>query len=129
MRLGARFHCAQCLRVQPLHRHAIGLAAFGQCRQTRPVRLGACEHQFAAALQREVAFLTICLPGAVAVAGQARLEGVGGIINAAVQYAAVAPAGMLAGCGFLFRHHHAGLRVTALDGARHAQADDAGADD
>jgi hypothetical protein len=86
-------------------------------------------HQLAALVERQAAAGAVGAHGAVAVAAEARLQTVGAVIEARVQHAAVAAAGVLAGGGLLLQHDdgRAGEALAQLE--RDGQADDAGADD
>ncbi len=105
----------------------IGLAAALQFVKLRQVRGVPGHHQLAAAVNREVPALAVFVKDAVALAREPRLQAVGAIVEAGVEHAAVAAAGVEAAVRFLFQEHDARIGESALEFAGDAQSDNAAA--
>ncbi len=87
------------------------------------------DDEFAAMVERQLVLFAEARQGAVALAGEARLEAVGGVVEAHVQDAAVTAAGVHAERAFLFEDDDIGIGEAAFEFTGDADADDAAADD
>src|SRR5690606_7275429 len=86
---------------------AVRAPAAQQLVEAGELGLVARDHGLAAAADAQAALRAVLGEAAVALAREARLEAVGGVVETGVQHAAVAPARVGAGAALLLDHDHA----------------------
>jgi hypothetical protein len=87
------------------------------------------DQELARTLKRKLVFFAILGEFARPLRTHPCLEGAGRVVDAAMQNAAIATAGVATSSWFFLQNDDALIRVTVLQFAREGQTDDTGADD